>query len=1206
MGAGDDLSLLFRLRGDNTQLKSTIAETRAAVSSLKQSFGPELNQTLTVANKAFSQIGDNLNVFVGQRIPLVGGAFVRVTENLRNFGSESSKSERAIASVAKSIESIATESGKSVPQITSFLSKFVQIEGQANRDKAAIDFFGASLGAQLIPKLEETGTALGEVAEESAVAGSSIGAMAGPIGIVVLAIAALAAGAVVAAKEVFELAKTAADFQGKLFDLSQQTGVSVETLAALEAEARKTGGSIESVAQSLGIFQTNLSSALEDKGSKAAVAFHSLGVEATDTETALRQTIAALAKMPEGFEQTARARDLFGRGAKSFLAIAKETNGDLDKINERLKALGGVTTEEAKLADEFNDQLVDLDIQLRGLGTKAIPVILDLLKDLSKFLADNRILFVELQGAVQGLALAIATPIRIAFNAFKIQLEAVAAVTERIKAAIEYIIGHPIPNPFAGSVPPPAPSVPQPSAQPDPFTQQLKDQIAAREKLQAVLNVDFAKQQAQARDAIAQSQRALDAGKIDRATALEQTIAATKKETQAQIDALEVDRRIKLEKAALAKDDLAKQQEFSNQVLNIDAQLVEKRATLARTEADLRARARLEDRKAELAHYQTQTDNTIKLGELRIAKIEDLLKREKVDKQVALKEIEDIENQSIQSRGQLLKFELSIAGVGPDRQAVLDKIRAIETERVALEREQSERRKQILREEFESKRQILESNLDALLQIEQIRGNAQISTIEALAKLRVKTEEQAARDILAIRLRLLDDEIETTNAKLKAAAGISDPKERRQAEATLNNDLKILNAEREVIQTEGNRTIEEKRQEDLSNERRYANDLREIKRRISDIERDTAQDVIRLMVAHFARRKDILRAQRDLDLADEIERHQRATDSIKAQEDEVDEQIRIIEQHLKSLKIGTTEEIEQYERLIDELEKLRVKREELKALQDAEDTRSNTRQQGITDEGNAALEREDPLSTRSLFGDDFAENFARFRDEAEETEDSINNLSLAFESAAQSAADFFEEQSESAGNFATIAGGAIKTFTQGLQQMIEAWVLTGETGPAALRKLTAQVLAQVAAQAAVKAVFELAEGFALLFVHPAAAGAHFTAAAIYGSVAGAAALAGRSVAGDLFKSKTGAGSGDSSSGNGPGDINPLTLTRNSGLGGTPQIPPQVQPLRVDLHLHTTVDENKFGKAIDTHIIDGVTNNGPIRQVIGNDGSIAGR
>src|ERR1051325_11227706 len=170
----DDLSLLFRIRAENTQAKAAMAETRAAVAQLRQSLGTQLTQGTNIANQAFTKLGDNLNLFVGERLPLVGGAFVRISEHLRSFGSESAKSEKALANVTKSIQSIATASGKAVPQITGFLSKFVQIEGQAKRDSAAVDFFGAALGAKLIPQLENAGIELAGLAEESAGAGSAL------------------------------------------------------------------------------------------------------------------------------------------------------------------------------------------------------------------------------------------------------------------------------------------------------------------------------------------------------------------------------------------------------------------------------------------------------------------------------------------------------------------------------------------------------------------------------------------------------------------------------------------------------------------------------------------------------------------------------------------------------------------------------------------------------------------------------------------------------------------------------------------------------------------------------------------------------------------------------------------------------------------------------------------------------------------------
>jgi hypothetical protein len=106
--------------------------------------------------------------------------------------------------------------------------------------------------------------------------------------------------------------------------------------------------------------------------------------------------------------------------------------------------------------------------------------------------------------------------------------------------------------------------------------------------------------------------------------------------------------------------------------------------------------------------------------------------------------------------------------------------------------------------------------------------------------------------------------------------------------------------------------------------------------------------------------------------------------------------------------------------------------------------------------------------------------------------------------------------------------GAFEQFTQGVGSAVEAWVLYGEAGPNAMRKMTAQVLASLAAQAAAKALFYTAEGIVALFLDPPLAGAFFTAAAIMGSIAVGAAVAGRAVAGNSFKSGGGKSGGKDS------------------------------------------------------------------------------
>lgn len=84
----DDLSLLFRLKADNAQAKAAIAETKLAATSLKSHFAGELQNMNAVTQGVFGDLTKHLNLFVGERIPLLGGAFLKVTENVRDMGKE--------------------------------------------------------------------------------------------------------------------------------------------------------------------------------------------------------------------------------------------------------------------------------------------------------------------------------------------------------------------------------------------------------------------------------------------------------------------------------------------------------------------------------------------------------------------------------------------------------------------------------------------------------------------------------------------------------------------------------------------------------------------------------------------------------------------------------------------------------------------------------------------------------------------------------------------------------------------------------------------------------------------------------------------------------------------------------------------------------------------------------------------------------------
>lgn len=125
--------------------------------------------------------------------------------------------------------------------------------------------------------------------------------------------------------------------------------------------------------------------------------------------------------------------------------------------------------------------------------------------------------------------------------------------------------------------------------------------------------------------------------------------------------------------------------------------------------------------------------------------------------------------------------------------------------------------------------------------------------------------------------------------------------------------------------------------------------------------------------------------------------------------------------------------------------------------------------------------------------------------------------------------------------------GAFQQMAQGIGSMVESYVLLGTVGPDAMRKLTAQVLASLAAQAAAKAVFYLAEGIAALFTAPHLATNYFLASALMASIAVGAALAGRAVAGNSFKNES---AGSSSGSNRSSSSNSESLTPYSRVSST--------------------------------------------------------
>lgn len=208
------------------------------------------------------------------------------------------------------------------------------------------------------------------------------GSAAGASTLLVGAIAAIGAAAVGAGIAVGNMTTSLANQQEQLDLMSQELGVSQNLLITLQAAASNVGRSFEAVRPSIFIFSRNLASAAE--GSEAAQkAFDKLKVPIftkdgglRDVESTFRAAVKALAEIPNEAERNRIAMQVFGRQARTIMAVFLQ---DLDEVERESRELGLALSqpmqEFARRADRAIDQT---KLAMQGLSTQARSVFLPL------------------------------------------------------------------------------------------------------------------------------------------------------------------------------------------------------------------------------------------------------------------------------------------------------------------------------------------------------------------------------------------------------------------------------------------------------------------------------------------------------------------------------------------------------------------------------------------------------------------------------------------------------------------------------------------------------------------------------------------------------------------------------------------------------------------------------------------------------------
>lgn len=179
----------------------------------------------------------------------------------------------------------------------------------------------------------------------------------------------VAAAATAATTGIYNLIKKTSDFGSKIFDASQKTGLSTETLSALKFAAEQSGASFEQATKGITRFSILMGEAASGS-EKAAAKLKDLNVSSTDLTTGFTQAILAIAQMPPGIEQTMAASDAFGKklGAE-LIPMIQSFDGNLPGLMDKLKGTGILmSTEAAQASDKFGDALKRLEDQVGAIG----------------------------------------------------------------------------------------------------------------------------------------------------------------------------------------------------------------------------------------------------------------------------------------------------------------------------------------------------------------------------------------------------------------------------------------------------------------------------------------------------------------------------------------------------------------------------------------------------------------------------------------------------------------------------------------------------------------------------------------------------------------------------------------------------------------------------------------------------------------------
>lgn len=228
-------------------------------------------------------------------------------------------------------------------------------------------------------------------------------AKAGAVAAAAFAAAGVAAGASI---------KNAIDQADELGKTAQKIGIPVEELSGLKHAADLSGVSMEALEKSAARLSRTMVEAVARPTSEAGVAFRALGLSVRNADGSMKttgQVISDVAgkfgNMQDGATKTKLAMDLFGRSGADLIPMLNAGKTGLASMIMEARQLGLViTTDTAKAAESFNDNLSRLGGVLRGVVLQSMAAMAPALAHISQRMVEAA----KNSGLVQTISAAVA------------------------------------------------------------------------------------------------------------------------------------------------------------------------------------------------------------------------------------------------------------------------------------------------------------------------------------------------------------------------------------------------------------------------------------------------------------------------------------------------------------------------------------------------------------------------------------------------------------------------------------------------------------------------------------------------------------------------------------------------------------------------------------------------------------------------------